>query len=561
MNNLLLKFVLLFNPIWRKFGVDTYQMEAILSAKLMMDDRKSTTFGVKRKKGKEAKNQSVMMFIAFLVVGAFLLFFLTIFKNAATGETVFFFAWMVMMTLTLVSDFTEVLIDVRDNYLLLPQPVNDRTLTISRLLHIFIYFTRLMLGMGLPAAIYFGVKFGIIGVLTFTLQAFLSILIVIFTVNMLYLSMLRVTSARRFKEIINYFQIVFTTFVFGVYYLVLGASGELTNLEWNILDSFYTYLLPPAWIAGLSGLLLHQTWTTQMIILGATAILVPLVLIYLVVKVLAKNFNQKMIGLMLDGGEDKKEKVIKTQGKQNLMGWFSEKVTSNLEEKAGFELTWLITNRSRDFKLKVYPAFGMIIVLFLYSILQTDGEISEKFAQIQAGSIYFLLIYYSSFAMLSALGSVVYSNQYKAAWVLNTPPVETPGHLLMGVLKSLFIKFFLPCYLIITVGIVYVWGIPALLHLGIGFLNLILIFGVMSHSYLNRLPFSEDWANQSKGTNFLNVMGAMMVAGLVGFLHYFLRDQFLYLGIQTLVLLIISFFIFRQLRKKPWHKLRLAAWS
>ena len=47
MNNLLLKFVLLFNPIWRKFGVDTYQMEAILSAKLMMDDRKIGPIKVK----------------------------------------------------------------------------------------------------------------------------------------------------------------------------------------------------------------------------------------------------------------------------------------------------------------------------------------------------------------------------------------------------------------------------------------------------------------------------------------------------------------------------------
>ena len=171
MNNLLLKIVLLLNPIWRKFGVDTYQMEAILSAKLKMDDRKSTTFGVKRKKGKAAKSQSTMMLFGFLIMGAFLLFFLTIFKNPSTGETVFFLAWMVTMAMTLVSDFTEVLIDVRDNYVLLPQPVNDRTLTVSRLLHIFIYFTRLMLGMGLPAAIYFGVKYGIVGILVFSDQA------------------------------------------------------------------------------------------------------------------------------------------------------------------------------------------------------------------------------------------------------------------------------------------------------------------------------------------------------------------------------------------------------
>ena len=301
MNNLLLKIVLLLNPIWRKFGVDTYQMEAILSAKLKMDDRKSTTFGVKRKKGKAAKSQSTMMLFGFLIMGAFLLFFLTIFKNPSTGETVFFLAWMVTMAMTLVSDFTEVLIDVRDNYVLLPQPVNDRTLTVSRLLHIFIYFTRLMLGMGLPAAIYFGVKYGIVGILVFSVQALLSILIVIFTVNMLYLSMLRVTSARRFKEIINYFQIAFTTFIFGVYYLVLGAGGEITNLEWTILDNFWAYLLPPAWIAGLSGLFIHQVSSNQMIILAVAAVFIPILFIYLVVNVLAKDFNQKMIGLMLDG--------------------------------------------------------------------------------------------------------------------------------------------------------------------------------------------------------------------------------------------------------------------
>ena len=118
---------------------------------------------------------------------------------------------------------------------------------------------------------------------------------------MLYLSMLRVTSARRFKEIINYFQIAFTTFIFGVYYLVLGAGGEITNLEWTILDNFWAYLLPPAWIAGLSGLFIHQVSSNQMIILAVAAVFIPILFIYLVVNVLAKDFNQKMIGLMLDG--------------------------------------------------------------------------------------------------------------------------------------------------------------------------------------------------------------------------------------------------------------------
>ena len=200
----------------------------------------------------------------------------------------------------------------------------------------------------------------------------------------------------------------------------------------------------------------------------------------------------------------------------------------------------------------------MVIVLFLYSILQTDGSIQEKFANAQAGSIYFLLIYYSSFAMLSAVGSVIYSNQYKASWFLSTPPMVGPGNLFIGVLKSLFIQFFLPCYLVISIGILFVWGATSLLHLGIGFINLISIFGIMSHSYLTRLPFSEDWANQNKGSNFMNVMGAMMMAGIIGFLHYFLRDQYLYLGIQTVVVLLITFFTYQKLQRKPWHKLKIA---
>src|SRR5437588_9007533 len=91
-------------------------------------------------------------------------------KMAYVGQTFYFSIFMVLMALTLISDFTTVLIDTRDQYILLPRPVNDRTITVSRILHISIYILRLALLQGAPALVFIGFIDGIAAIPLFFLQ-------------------------------------------------------------------------------------------------------------------------------------------------------------------------------------------------------------------------------------------------------------------------------------------------------------------------------------------------------------------------------------------------------
>src|ERR1700712_4454030 len=98
------------------------------------------------------------------------------------GQTYYFIVFMVFMAITLISDFTTVLIDTRDQFILLPRPVNDRTIAVSRILHISIYVLRLALLQGLAGMVMIGFIDGPLAVPLFFVQileaTFLSIFMV-----------------------------------------------------------------------------------------------------------------------------------------------------------------------------------------------------------------------------------------------------------------------------------------------------------------------------------------------------------------------------------------------
>ena len=133
-NKYIIKFILLFKPIFNRFGVDAEQLRIILLTKLKMDDRKPNIYNQQRqKKKKETNNSSWLTMLMLVFMGAFMAIFLAIVKQPYIGHTIYFSAFMVMLAVTLISDFTSVLIDVRDNYIILPRPVSSSTFTVSRM--------------------------------------------------------------------------------------------------------------------------------------------------------------------------------------------------------------------------------------------------------------------------------------------------------------------------------------------------------------------------------------------------------------------------------------------
>src|ERR1700760_3756364 len=153
MDKIFLRFVSLFYPLLARTGVDIAQLNEILRVKLMMDNRRPKAMFATRK-AKEGKQQAPWLVSFFTVLmGVFMGMVLFLNDMPYVGETYYFLIFMVLMSLTLISDFTTVLIDTRDQFILLPRPVNDRTVAVSRIMHISIYVLRLAFLQGLPGII------------------------------------------------------------------------------------------------------------------------------------------------------------------------------------------------------------------------------------------------------------------------------------------------------------------------------------------------------------------------------------------------------------------------
>src|ERR1700712_2229144 len=136
MDKLFLRLVSFFYPILATTGVDTDQLNEILRIKLIMDNRRPKPMFAARKNAKNTPQQSPWLISFFtLLMGFFMGLVLTLNSMPYVGQTYYFIVFMVFMAITLISDFTTVLIDTRDQFILLPRPVNDRTIAVSRVLH------------------------------------------------------------------------------------------------------------------------------------------------------------------------------------------------------------------------------------------------------------------------------------------------------------------------------------------------------------------------------------------------------------------------------------------
>ena len=222
-NRFFLKLVLLPKKLYAGAGVNTVQLQSILSVKLMMDDRRPNTFQQtqQRKKEKQVSTATLGTMLVSAILGLMFLLVFGIGQNVVTQLTLYFSMFIFMLASTLIADFTSVLIDIRDNFIIMPKPVNDRTVVVARLLHIFIHICKLILPMTLPAFIYIIVKFGSAASLPFVLMVLLATMFTIFLINMVYIIILRITTPEKFKSIISYIQIAFAIIIYRIRYLIL----------------------------------------------------------------------------------------------------------------------------------------------------------------------------------------------------------------------------------------------------------------------------------------------------------------------------------------------------
>lgn len=530
MNRLLLFFVMLPSGLWRSLGADIAQLRAILTAKLLVDDRKPLSFGANRgmasSKKKDRKYTSIRtMLLSFFMGLIYILPIGMVYMDATIGLSLFFLMFAFMLTFTMITDFANVLVDTKDKFILFSRPVNDKTIMLSRLLYIFIYLMRLVIPMTLPAWIMFGVLKGWTAVLFYPLSVLLMVFLVLFIVCALYILMLQIAGPGKFKDVLNYFQIGFSIVFFAVWMLTSRSINpeaiegvDINSFAWAQLTPMYWLSVCWSWIDATAVIIPGTAW------MGALAIVLPFLCLWLTVKYLAPQFTRKLVMGDVNAESMKVEIKPKKAGKVSSVDKLSKRAAmfnKSSEGMAGFIITWLQTSRSRNFKMRVLPAIAYVPVYFFYMLSNGRGSLGETWEKLPEGHSYVGLMYLTMFVLMQAINFITMSEQYKAAWVYYAAPVGKPGEVIAGAYKAMWVKYYLPFIMAIAVFCIFIWGPKVVPDIILATLNTTVFTVIMMRISYRVLPFSKkEQMKEAGGRSFIRVFGSFIIMGVLGLGHY-----------------------------------------
>lgn len=557
-NQLFFRLVLLPLPLLGKAGIDTAQLKLILRYKLIMDDRHPNTFqqtsGRQRKEG--VSNATIGTMLMALMMGMLSIIAFLVGSDDITHFSIFFMAFLFMLASILITDFTSVLIDVKDNMVLLPRPVNDRTLLVARLLHITIHLCRVILPLALPVLVFVWYRSGWWAGLSLVVLVMLATLFAIFLINAVYLLVLRVMLPERFKSFIAWFQIVFVIFVYGGYQFFLRVTDREDIRDFSITEYAYAKWFPPYWFAGAWNFLNGQEdgfgwlWLLLVVVSSAGST-------WLVIRVLAPAFNSRLALIQGSGGQQ--VAVKKRKWGNGLAHALANLLTGTPAERAGFLFSWLWTGRNRGFRMRVYPTIGYVVVWVLLILFRDGGDTGNGKSLAGESYAFLVYLYISSFIIINAIQNVHLSDEYKASWIFYSHPVDRPGSIILGSFKSMLCKFFLP----LAVGIL-VWGISwkgwgLLPNLVLGLANQVVICSLILLMGKKAFPASRPVELNERSGNFLRSLFTLLLTGGVGMLH-FLVFRFTGAVILLAVLsLLAAWLLLRSIRAIDWPALARTA--
>lgn len=142
-----LKIIDKLSWLYKKAGVDYDVFRLILNTKLTMDGRRKATVFNDSRKNKEDSNQFYKALIMYALFGVFIGLMLIIDVNKMYLMTIYFSAIMFMVLTIFISDFSYVILDVRDKNILFTKGVDNKTLNAAKITHVVIYMIYLTLAL------------------------------------------------------------------------------------------------------------------------------------------------------------------------------------------------------------------------------------------------------------------------------------------------------------------------------------------------------------------------------------------------------------------------------
>lgn len=288
-----LKLLDRFERVFSGFGVDYKIMRRLLQVKLTMDGRRVPTIFSQnaKKENMEKNNQYIKSLWIYVLFGLFLIPFVLMGDNYLFQMSLFYGIFTFFVMTSMISDFSSFLLDIRDRNILFPKPVDRKTISTAKMVHVTIYLSFLTIALaGIPLIVGL-IKNGLLFFLIAAVNIILIDLLVVGLTALIYLSILRFFDGEKLKDIINYVQIGLSLMIMVGYQLLI-RSFELIDLTVSLQPKWWQVFIFPMWFGANIEMMMKGTFQPFYLIFSALGLIVPILSIWIYMK-FTSTFEQK----------------------------------------------------------------------------------------------------------------------------------------------------------------------------------------------------------------------------------------------------------------------------
>lgn len=551
-----LKFIDRFKKIFENAGINYPVMRRLLQVMLIMDRRQSNTVMTNRIDKSEGTYSNLFKgyLFSYGLLGVFIVVLMLVPFSLFYKMSIIIGMVIIMVVTTMLCDFSSVLLNVNDRTVLIPKPIDSKTISMAESLHILIYMATITLFIAGPSLIAGTIKYGSMFFKIFLIQLIFIDLLAVFFTSIMYFVVLQFFNLDRFKDGMSFFQIVLSLAMMLVYELV-GKTFGMTKISVSFAPNWWAYLIPSVWFAGSYSIFIGKLRGGAYIILCLLSILIPVCLFLIYHFFIYPYFERNFLKLSAISGKRarfvEKRSVFKRK-LYRIISW-------NRDENIFLKFTHDMVSSERQLKLKLHPSLAYAIV-FPLIFLFTSFSRSKSFFSVYWGlsNTPFYLSIYITLVILSSSYVLIYkSGEYKGAWIYKVLPIEDPSPIFKGSIKSFIMRYLVPVYIFIGLIFYLFYGAALLPHLLVMFINLIILVIINFDINDKSLPFSLKLTEVQTKKGLSALIVTLIYCAVNAIIEYIIPRFLPYgLDVYVAVILLLMVILWGKSFKITWDDLR-----
>lgn len=489
----------LLRGIFTRAGVDFERMLAIVTVKLTVDNRVDRS-GRNKKTSNALWRQGVLLGIS----GAVFFVFGMVDSSFEIPLLLFHSYLLLMLMMSFMMEYSRLLFNRNDNHILQHLPVTSKTILVARLVTMLSYMFFLSGCMSVIPAIVIVFWQGLMSAGLFIISVFLNTLFTLLLANVIYLGVMRFISVEKFVRVMSYVQVILVAGVAMSYQLV---GMVVRNFQVDMLHpETWVYFTPPFYFVALTTIVKQPS--IPVLILALSGIAGVVLLGFITVVYLAPYFSVK-IGKI---DEHALASKARKKGKERWLHGLARVFARTPLQISGFVLGWRLTRDNLRFRQGILPMIIYTIFLALFFIYQgsRDGI---------GGAGYYMPLYMASMVAIGVQMHMAIMEKGDLLWLYRSKPLARPGALILGSYKALYVKYYLPVYVLLSV--VFIVRLDWIILPDLLFILAMSTF--VSYVYLwfsgMLFPFSKERGTMNSGRNILRIVILMFMLFVIGGLH------------------------------------------